>query len=290
MSNNIYSLPVIETISPYISQRQIGQLPVIVVDHPQVRAAVTLQGAHLLSWHPQGEQPVLWLSDNTEFSDGVAIRGGVPICFPWFGPAAQPSHGFARLLPWEFTAHREDEQGVALTFTLRDDAQTRAQWPHAFTLIARFHLTQAECHIELEAHGDYDFTSALHTYFEIGDIRRVSISGLGESYLDNANNRQPGSQHGSLTFTGRSDRINTQAQPVSLIDDPVLQRTIEVQHVNYSDVVSWNPGAELSHSMSDLTDEGYQTFVCVETARVNQPLVATPQAPARLSTRLRLRK
>ncbi|WP_409307773.1 D-hexose-6-phosphate mutarotase [Pectobacterium sp. B1J-3] len=289
MNDKIFKLPITKNITPTISQRQLDQLPVIVVDHPQVRAAVTLQGAHLLSWQPTHEAPVLWLSDNTPFTEHVAIRGGVPICFPWFGPFAEPNHGFARLLPWEFTSHSEDDEGVQLTFTLRDTEQTRASWPHEFTLIARFHLGK-ECRIELEAHGDYSITSALHTYFEIGDISKINISGLGESFIDKVNQGAQSTAQGDLVFTGRTDRIYTQPQSVSEIHDPVLNRTIEVHHTHHSDVVSWNPGAELSHTIGDMTDDGYKTFVCVETARVSQPFVASVKSPARLISVIRIRK
>ncbi|CVB84476.1 Putative glucose-6-phosphate 1-epimerase [Serratia marcescens] len=125
MNEKIFTLPVSEQISPYISQRQLDELGVVVVSHPKVRAAVALQGAHLLAWQPSGEQPVIWLSNNTPFAKGKAIRGGVPICWPWFGPVAQPSHGFARNQPWSLTAHDEDDNGVILTFTLKDNEQTR---------------------------------------------------------------------------------------------------------------------------------------------------------------------
>lgn len=103
MINKIFALPVIEQLTPVLSRRQLDDLDLIVVDHPQVKASFALQGAHLLSWKPVSEEEVLWLSNNTPFKTGVALRGGVPICWPWFGPAAQqglPSHGFARNLPW----------------------------------------------------------------------------------------------------------------------------------------------------------------------------------------------
>lgn len=289
MNDKVFSLPILQQITPTISQRQLDHLPVIVVEHPQVRAAITLQGAHLISWQPQGEHPVLWLSDNTPFTENVAIRGGIPICFPWFGPVSEPNHGFARLLPWEFTSHSEDEKGVHLAFTLRDNAKTREQWPHEFTLIARFNLGK-ECHIELESHGDYSITSALHAYFQIGDIKQISISGLGETFIDKVNQGKIATQQGDLRFTDRTDRIYTQPQAISKIHDPELHRTIEIHHTHHSDVVSWNPGAELSHTIADMTDDGYKTFVCVETARINQPFTATTHTPARLSTTITIKK
>lgn len=128
MINKIFALPVIEQLTPVLSRRQLDDLDLIVVDHPQVKASFALQGAHLLSWKPVGEEEVLWLSNNTPFKTGVALRGGVPICWPWFGPAAQqglPSHGFARNLPWALKAHNEDDNGVMLTFELQSSEATR---------------------------------------------------------------------------------------------------------------------------------------------------------------------
>ena len=194
MINKIFALPVNETISPVISRRQLDDLELIVIDHPQVKASVALQGAHLLSWKPAGEEEVLWLSNNTPFKQGVALRGGVPICWPWFGPSAQqglPSHGFARNLPWTLEGHDEDDSGVMLTFALQHSAETMKLWPHKFTLYARFKLGKI-CEIELEAHGEFETTSALHSYFNVGDIAAVKVSGLGERYIDKVNNAEEG--------------------------------------------------------------------------------------------------
>ncbi|WP_199636063.1 D-hexose-6-phosphate mutarotase [Serratia sp. PAMC26656] len=289
MNEKIFTLPVTEQISPYISQRQLEELPVVVVSHPKVRAAVALQGAHLLAWQPAGDKPVIWLSNNTPFKKGSAIRGGVPICWPWFGPVAQPSHGFARNQPWSLTAHDEDDNGVILTFTLKDNEQTRKLWPHAFTLIARFKLGE-ECEIELESHGDYQATAALHTYFQIGDIEQVKVAGLGEPYIDKVAGGAEARQTGDLAFVGQTDRVYTQPDAFSLIKDPSLQRTIEVHHHHMSDVIAWNPGVELSCSMADMANDGYKTMVCVETGRVSKPLVAAGEQPARLAVTFRSRK
>ena len=287
LSEKVSTLPVQERITPYISQRQIGELPVVVVNHPKVRAAVTLQGAHLLTWQPSGEKPVLWLSSETAFKNGVAIRGGIPICWPWFGPAGQPAHGFARNLPWTLTAHDEDESGVILTFTLEQSAESKKHWPHDFCLIARFKLGEV-CEMELESHGEYEYTAALHTYFNIGDITQIDVSGLGSPYIDKVN-PGTGEQQGNLTFATRTDRIYTKPEPFSVITDKALQRVIEVHHHNNTDVVAWNPWSELSVSMADMPNDGYKTMVCVETAHVTSPMKASANTPSRLSVTLRAR-
>ena len=181
MSEDVFALPVLEQLSAYVSVRRLGELAVVVVDHPRVRAAVALQGAHLVAWQPAGEEPVIWLSDVTAFEEGVAIRGGVPVCWPWFGPAGKPAHGFARTSTFELDSHSTDELGAQLALRLRADERTKGLWPHEFELLVRFTLGQA-CEITLEAHGDFESTGALHSYFNVGDISGVSVSGLGVPY------------------------------------------------------------------------------------------------------------
>lgn len=285
MTNQLFDLPILKQISPCISQCQIDELPLLIISHPKFRAALTFQGAHLLAFQPTGEQPILWLSNQSAFKSGTAIRGGIPICWPWFGPAGKPSHGFARNLPWELTTHSEDATNVNLTLTLRDNEETRKYWPNAFTLVVNFKLG-TECKIELGSHGDFETTSALHAYFQIGDINHVSVAGLGKPYVDKVLNGQHAEQEGNLIFSGQTDRIYTQPEDHSRIHDPILKRTIELYHQYNSDVVAWNPGAELSASMKDMTNDGYKTMVCVETAAISQPQKNTPRCSARLALTL----
>lgn len=293
MINKIFALPVVENITPVISRRQLDELELIVVDHPQVKASFALQGAHLLSFKPAGEEEVLWLSGNTPFKNGVALRGGVPVCWPWFGPSQQqglPAHGIARILPWTLTAHNEDENGVVLTFELQSSDVTREQWPHDFTLFARFKLCQT-CEIELEAHGEFETTSALHTYFNVGDISGVKVSGLGDRFIDKVNNAQEDVlTDGVQTFPDRTDRVYLNPEACSVIHDGALNRAIEVIHHHHSNVVGWNPGPALSASMTDMPDDGYKTFVCVESACVTVPQKTTEEKPSRLAQTIRVSK
>lgn len=293
MINKIFALPVVENITPVISRRQLDELELIVIDHPQVKASFALQGAHLLSFKPAGEEEVLWLSGNTPFKNGVALRGGVPVCWPWFGPAQQqglPAHGIARILPWTLTAHNEDENGVVLTFELQSSDATREYWPHDFTLFARFKLCQT-CEIELEAHGEFETTSALHTYFNVGDISAVKVSGLGDRFIDKVNNAQEDVlADGVQTFPDRTDRVYLNPEACSVIHDSALNRTIDVIHHHHSNVVGWNPGPALSVSMADMPDDGYKTFVCVESACVTVPQKTTEEKPSRLAQTIRVSK
>lgn len=290
MNEKLFSLPVVNQITPYITQRNIGDLPTVVIAHPKVRAAVTLQGAHLIAWQPAGEKPVIWISERTAWSAGKAIRGGVPVCWPWFGPAGEPAHGFARTLPWILSAHDENEESVMLTFVLESNEQTKKLWPHDFTLLARFRFSD-RCEIELEAHGDFEATAALHSYFSVADIAEVEVSGLGKTYIDKVNQgAQCTSENGKQTYPDRIDRIYSQPEACSLIHDKAGNRTLEVHHHYHSDVVTWNPGPELSCSMGDMANEGYKTMVCVETAHVSSPMISAGESPSRLATTIKVRK
>ncbi|AUV00866.1 D-hexose-6-phosphate mutarotase [Phytobacter ursingii] len=293
MINKIFALPVVEQITSTLSRRLMDELEVIVIDHPQVKASFALQGAHLLSWKPQGEDEALWLSGNTPFKNGVALRGGVPICWPWFGPAAQqglPAHGFARNLAWTLKAHHEDDNGVVLTFELHSSEASRQYWPHEFTLFARYKLGKT-CEIELEAHGDFETTSALHTYFNVGDIHAVKVSGLGDRFIDKVNNAQEDAlTDGVQTFPDRTDRVYLNPEACSVIHDSALNRTIEVIHHHHKNVVAWNPGPALSASMTDMPDDGYKTFVCVESACATAPQKTTEEKPSRLAQTIRVIK
>ncbi|REF28090.1 glucose-6-phosphate 1-epimerase [Xenorhabdus cabanillasii] len=288
MLDKIFSLSVVKQISPYISQRNIDGFPLIVISHPKIRGAISIQGAHLMAWQPCGEKPVLWLSDSTKLREGTAIRGGIPICWPWFGSLSTPSHGFARILPWEFKAHHENENGVILMFTLQDSAYTKQLWPHEFTLIARFKLGKT-CEIELESHGDYQVTCALHSYFNISNINQIRVSGLGNHFIDTVTNREQYTNE-DLSFQGRTDRIYTEPENFNLIRDELWKRTIEIHHYHHSDVVCWNPGAELASSMQDISREGYKNMACVETARINTPLHSKHGIPGKLATVIRCRQ
>jgi glucose-6-phosphate 1-epimerase len=169
-----------------------------------------------------------------------------------------------------------------LTFRLRSDERTEALWPHEFELLVSFRLDEA-CEITLQATGDYESTGALHSYFSVSDVNGVAVSGLGVPYLDKVAETE-GSQDGALTFPGRIDRVYTEPEESTRIEDPARNRVIEVRHHHNSDVVAWNPGPELSASMADLTDDGYREFVCVETARISKPMTSSPDNPATLST------
>lgn len=283
----LFSSPLLSHLTADIALRQCDDLPIIVVDHPEVRAVVALQGAQLLSWQPKrAEQQVIWLSEKAMFKRYGTIRGGIPICWPWFGAEKQPQHGFIRTLPSTLEVFETYPGGVILHFLLKSNATTKAIWPHDFSLIVRFTLGR-QCRIELEARGEFTSTGAFHSCFNVNDIRHVAVSGLGNRYIDKlAQASEEENTAEDQCFTRAVDRIYTQPEKFSLIKDSSSQRLIQVEHSGFSDVVTWNPWADGAEKLADMSADSYKTLVCVETARIHQPLISTAAQAARMGLQI----
>lgn len=286
-----------DTLPPSVHATHIADsYPILEVNHPAVRARVALHGAHLMEWTPTGQQPVIYLSPQAEYREGKAIRGGIPICWPWFGPNEStpdlPSHGFARNRMWELEAASESEKGVALTFALQDTPATHALWPHPFRLELHMKL-EAELHLALHMQNTgsspFTITAALHSYLAVGDIRRTVVHGLdGAEYMDTSGPRKPGLQQGDLHFTGEVDRDYMSGSTVR-VSDAGLGRVITVQGSGSGSTVVWNPWIEKAKALKDLPDKDYLRFVCVETANVWRDFVTlTPGGTHELSATLRV--
>jgi len=192
-----------------------GSGPVAKIHNPLCTAAVSLHGAHVLSWIPAGEREVIFTSRTAIFKEGTPVRGGIPVCWPWFN--AHPtdteaySHGFARRVPWELDTAAIDNDATTLSFTLRGNAGDYPHWPHAFAakLTVR---AGAVLSVSLETHnrGNAPFTvsQALHTYFAVGDVEQISVTGLsGCRYHDDVDGGDQNTQSGSIRFKGEVDRV-----------------------------------------------------------------------------------
>ena len=255
-----------------------GGLPVVRVATALATGEVYLQGAHVTAWQPAGTDPVIWLSAAAQFRPGTAIRGGVPLCFPWFGagrtPGLTPAHGFARTAPWRLTGAADDAGTVTLTFTLTHDdvagAPGTEHWPFAFD--ARYTVTfGAELTLALTVRNTgvetFSFEEALHTYLAVTDVRTARVEGLdGAQYLDKtaAADAAAVTQHGPVTFSGATDRVYLRGAPLTLVDPGA--RAVTVTPTGAADTVVWNPWAERAAAMSDLGDEEWPTMVCLEAA------------------------
>lgn len=270
-----------------------GGLPRIEIDNPLGAAHIYLHGAHVSHFQPAGQAPVLWMSAQSWFAEGKPIRGGVPLCWPWFGPReGLPSHGFARLRPWTLyeTAQLGDGRTRAV-LTLADDAASRAQWPHAFRL--RYTVTvgrELELELRVDNPGDAPFRceEALHTYLAVGDIRRTTVEGLaGVSYLDEKRDFARVAQVGAVAFDGETDRIYLDTAATCAVVDPAGGRRVVIAKEGSLDTVVWNPWIAKARAMPDFGDDEWPGMVCVETVNArDHALELAPGASHRLMARI----
>jgi len=247
---------------------------------PACTAELYLHGAHLTAWRPAGHAPVLFLSERSSFAAGKAIRGGVPVIFPWFGARTAtaesprtdgPAHGFARTSVWRLTAALLLGEDLHLTLTLGPDDATRALGYDHFLLAGEF-ILGAELRIRLTVANPgpqpLTFEEALHTYFAVGDARQVRLLGLGETeFLDKTDGFQRKRQtEPALRLTGETDRPYLNTEATVTLEDPALQRRITVAKTGSHTTVVWNPWSELSAKLADMADDGWLRMVCIETA------------------------
>lgn len=249
---------------------------------PQVRAQaeagiaeIYLHGAHVAGFQKSGEPPLLFMSARSRFASGQPIRGGVPICFPWFGPrAGAEAHGFARLTEWEWIGARTVPGGATVSFRLPPTA-IPGGWP-AFD--AEFSVTVTDQLVmELvttnRSDRQFDFEDCLHTYFAVGDIGRISLAGLeGAAYLDyaaGAGGTRRVDNAGSLRITGETNRAYLDTTAAVEIRDEMLGRIIRIEKSGSQSTVVWNPG--LTQKMPDDFDPAeHRRMVCVESGNVKQ--------------------
>jgi glucose-6-phosphate 1-epimerase len=261
---------------PVIVEPGAGGLPRARVSGARGEAEVYLQGAHLTRWQPRGAAPVLFLSERAVYAPGKAIRGGVPLVFPWFGPHATdrqaPMHGFARSRPWRLVTSGLGSQGaVVVELALEDDEATRAVWPFAFS--ARYRVSVGDTlEMALEVvNGSptpFTFEAALHTYLAVGDIRAVGITGLEQAaYIDKVDGMAR-KRHGAepLRLTGETDRVFLGTTARCVVDDRALNRRLIVDKTGSASTVVWNPWSTKAAGIADLEPDDWRRMVCVETA------------------------
>jgi D-hexose-6-phosphate mutarotase len=257
-----------------------GGLERAVLRTPTSEAHVYLHGAHVTHFALHGQPPLLFLSSQSQFSDSKPIRGGVPICFPWFGPrnpdpvGASPMHGFARILPWSVLDMTPGDPRTSISLGLTDSERTRQWWPHKFA--ARYTVTLTAHALSLELRvtnldsSPITFEEALHTYLAVADSRAISIEGLdGVEYLDKTDNLARKRQSGPVTISAETDRVYLGTRSACIIRDPGNRREIVNTKENSDATVVWNPWIAKAKAMADFGDDEWQTMVCVETCNVN---------------------
>jgi D-hexose-6-phosphate mutarotase len=250
-------------------------LVVAEIANRHAEAVIALQGAHVMTWQPRGQEPVLWLSRFGKFAPGKSIRGGVPICWPWFGPHAEdaklPGHGFARTVMWEVLETRAQPDGATfIRFGLIETEATRAQWPHPSSAQLRV-TVGAELKVELatrnSGNAPFRIGEALHTYFHISDVADMAIKGLENcAYLDKVGGTTRKTQQGPIVIESEVDRVYLDTEADCLIEDRGLKRRVRIATRGSRSTVVWNPWVEKAEKMGDFGPEGYRGMVCVESA------------------------
>jgi D-hexose-6-phosphate mutarotase len=237
---------------------------------------LVLEGAHVTRFQPARQAQLLFVSDSSSFAPGKPIRGGVPVCFPWFGPRAghpeSPAHGFARISRWEIESLTgSHDLGATAVLRLASNDHTRALWPHDFVARLRVEVARQltlSLIVENTGAAPFPFEEALHTYFAISDIRGVTVTGLeGAAYLDKTDGaRRKELGHEPLHIERETDWVFPGNEAACVIDDPTKQRRIIVEKSGSRTTVVWNPWIAKAAAMPDFGDDEWPRMLCIETA------------------------
>jgi D-hexose-6-phosphate mutarotase len=271
-----------------------GGLDRLALHAAEGEALVYLQGAHVAHFQPRGEKPVLWTSAESRFETGKPLRGGVPVCFPWFGPKAgapdAPLHGFARILPWAIAGvARETDGSLRAVLELTAEAAARGGFPRELSLSLAITVSRSlrmELTVRNVDSAAVTFEEALHSYFAVSDVRQVRIRGLeGVAYLDKtaAMARRPG-ESGPIAVTAETDRVYLGAQGTVTIDDPGWRRRVVVGKSGSATTVVWNPWIAKAKAMPDFGDDEWTGMVCVETANAMDDAVTLAPGASHVMT------
>ena len=260
--------------------KTIGQLEALEVHHPRFKAQLFIQGAHLTRFTTDNEPNWLWVSEQAIFKPGQAIRGGVPVCWPWFGaPDKNPpevrrriltgaAHGFARTALWKLEDVRETANDVEISLSLLANQDFADAWNGSALCLATFTFSAEGFQIALTTTNLGDsplaMTQALHSYLPTDDIAQTLVEGLdGCIYIDTLENWSDYTQYGPVVFRGETDRIYESGKPLTVVS-PNQIRTLH--GVGSDSTVVWNPGPQKAAHLADFPDAGWQKMLCVETA------------------------
>jgi glucose-6-phosphate 1-epimerase len=257
------------------------------IDTDICAADLYLHGAHLCRWQPRSQpHPVLWMSEASRFESGAPIRGGVPICFPWFGPKAgdpaAPVHGVARISAWNLDGVALEPDGsVVVRLGLDFGSLASPHVTHNLVLAYELRLGRGlSMALTVTNPGDAPvvFEEALHTYFAVSDVRQVSVAGLeGATYLDKVDGARRKTQTEALiTIGGETDRLYLDTGAAITLTDPGLGRRIHVDKTGSRSSVVWNPWVAKSRAMADFGDDEWPGMICIETANAADNAVTVP--------------
>jgi glucose-6-phosphate 1-epimerase len=253
-----------------------GGLPKVRITTSEGSGEMYLHGAHVTSWKPAGEDEVLFLSAKSQWEDGRAIRGGVPICFPWFrgktdDPKA-PAHGFVRTKAWQIESITQEGGAVTVSMFTESDEGTKKWWPAEFRLVHRATFG-SELSLELEVTNtgktSLRFEEALHAYFRVGNVEMTRTQAPDAfHYYDKTDVHTQKTQLGEIMITSETDRVYLETRDPIEVEDPVLQRRIRVTKENSLNTVVWNPWEQKAASISDLAKDEWTQMLCIEPSNV----------------------
>jgi glucose-6-phosphate 1-epimerase len=254
-----------------------GGLGKVRIETAAASAEIHLHGAQVTSWHPAGFAEVIFLSERSRWEDGRAIRGGIPICFPWFRGKADnpkaPAHGVVRTKEWRIDSLASKENGdVVATFSTESDDASRAWWPYEFRLVHRVTVGRS-LRLELIAANTgtvpFQFEEALHTYFRVGKSENVRVTGLdGTRYLDNTDGNREKTQSGDVTFSAQTDNAYLDTRSALELLDLSLHRVLRTDKENSNTTVVWNPWEQGAAGLPDLGKSEWERFACVEASNI----------------------
>ncbi|WP_299002252.1 D-hexose-6-phosphate mutarotase [uncultured Shewanella sp.] len=267
-------------------------LEYIDIDTQHCQARIFKQGAQIDYFKPKGQPPLLWCSRDNDYQIGSAIRGGIPICWPWFGMHTNsdwPQHGFARTQMWQLQEVNMNETEVKLLFTLTLDDNTQKYWPYRTQLSAEFRLSDSLSLSLINTNLDdksITFSQALHSYFPIGDIHQFSATGFGQAKFIEFNQDPIKQVQDSLVINQETDKVFTQLSPVQLLH--TQKGIIQVSRQNSQSAILWNPWIEKSTRLSRFRNDDYLSMVCLEAANVlDDSVTLAPNETHRLTTQIR---
>lgn len=256
-----------------------GDLPFIQIDNDKASALISIYGGQILSFKPSSESTdLMFNSQNAYYQKGKAIKGGIPICWPWFGSAAtselsetskKPDHGFVRNNFWSVTSLTNLTSGeTKVILDFKQTELTRALWPYPFQLSLEIVIGDSlSLTLITQNVGNQSFfiTEALHAYFHVGDTAQVQILGLEHTeYSDKNENYLQACQTRAINITEETDHIYTDVKHELIIDDPTLNRKIKITSSGNNSAVIWNPWIDRSAKIGDLDDHDYSHFICLE--------------------------
>jgi glucose-6-phosphate 1-epimerase len=253
-----------------------GNLPMVHINIGAAEADIYLHGAQVTSWRPADTEEVIFLSRQSRFEEGKAIRGGIPVCFPWFRAKADnpqaPAHGVVRTKAWQLDSLERKQDSVIVTLSTESDEETRRWWPHEFRLVHRI-TVGADLTLELvvvnSGSTSLRFEEALHTYHHVGDVEGIRVAGLdGAPFLDNTDANSEKTQHGDIVMTQPTDNAYLNTRNTLELVDPILHRRIRIEKENSLSTVVWNPWESGAKALADLGDDEWRQFACVEASNI----------------------